>query len=97
MSFGFLFSWKFPSRSTLPLDQKIIVYKKPLFKMCSIPWRERRARVQSDPDRGMSPCEFSKEVGIFRGVSETGVSTYNIENYCHEVTAFFDYTSTFQR
>ena len=44
MSFGFLFSWKFPSRSTLPLGQKIIVYKKPLFKMCSIPQRERRTR-----------------------------------------------------
>ena len=58
---------------------------------------ERRARVQGDPERGISPWEFSKEVGIFGGVSETGVSTHNIENYCHGVTAFFDFTSTFQR
>ena len=56
---------------------------------------ERRARVQSDPERRKSPWESSKEVGIFGEVSETGVSTFKI--ICHEVTSFFDCISTFQR
>lgn len=44
MSFLFLSSLKFPSSRTLPLGWKIMVYKKSLFKMYSITWRERRVR-----------------------------------------------------